>query len=64
MWFAGLGSPTTLTLSRSISMCIYCGTDKYRKIYEQHHGPIPIDESGRTYDIHHIDGNHFNNDPI
>ena len=64
MWFAGLGSPTTLRLTRSISMCIYCGTDKYRKIYEQHHGPIPIDESGRTYDIHHIDGNHFNNDPI
>ena len=35
----------------------------YRKIYESHYGPIPNDENGRTYDIHHIDGNHSNNDP-
>jgi hypothetical protein len=35
----------------------------YRKIYEAHHGPIPIDEEGRTYEIHHIDGDHSNNDP-
>jgi HNH endonuclease len=34
----------------------------YRKIYEQHYGPIPKDEQGRTYEIHHIDGNHNNND--
>ena len=34
----------------------------YRKIYENHYGPIPIDEYGRTYHIHHIDGNHSNND--
>jgi hypothetical protein len=34
----------------------------YRKIYEQHNGPIPNDENGRTYEIHHIDGNHSNND--
>ena len=34
---------------------------KYRKIYEQYHGPIPIDSDGRTYDIHHIDGDHTNN---
>lgn len=34
----------------------------YRRIYEQHHGTIPVDETGRTYDIHHIDGNHANND--
>lgn len=33
----------------------------YRKIYEQHYGPIPRDETGRTYEIHHIDGNHNNN---
>jgi hypothetical protein len=33
----------------------------YRKIYEQHYGPIPVDPDGRTYDIHHIDGNHSNN---
>jgi hypothetical protein len=44
-------------------MCIYCGTDKYRKIYENHYGPIPKDEEGRSYEIHHIDGNHSNNSP-
>lgn len=35
----------------------------YRKIYEQYHGPIPKDEEGRTFEIHHIDGNSNNNDP-
>jgi hypothetical protein len=35
----------------------------YRKIYEQHYGLIPKDEDGRTYEIHHIDGDHSNNDP-
>ena len=35
----------------------------YRQIYEQHYGPIPKDENGKSYDIHHIDGNH-NNDAI
>lgn len=44
-------------------MCIYCGTDKYRKIYEHHYGPIPKDETGRRYEVHHIDGNRKNNDP-
>lgn len=44
-------------------MCIYCGTTKYRKIYENHYGPIPKDDDGRSYEIHHIDGNHSNNDP-
>ena len=34
----------------------------YRKIYESHFGPIPKDEHGRSYEIHHIDGNHNNND--
>lgn len=34
----------------------------YRKIYEQHYGPIPKDEKGRSYEIHHIDGNRNNND--
>jgi hypothetical protein len=33
----------------------------YRKLWEQHHGPIPKDGYGRTYDIHHIDGNRKNN---
>ena len=33
----------------------------YRKIYERHYGPIPKDSDGRTYEIHHVDGNHSNN---
>lgn len=44
-------------------MCIYCGTNNYRKIYQNHYGPIPKDVDGRTYEIHHIDGNHSNNEP-
>jgi hypothetical protein len=44
-------------------MCIYCNTTNYRKIYENHNGPIPLDESGRTYEVHHVDGDHSNNDP-
>lgn len=44
-------------------MCEYCNTANYRKIYEAHVGPIPKDESGRSYDIHHKDGNHQNNTP-
>jgi hypothetical protein len=35
----------------------------YRKIYEQHYGPIPKDSDNRTYEIHHIDGNSENNNP-
>jgi hypothetical protein len=42
-------------------MCTYCNTDNYRKIYESHYGPIPVDQDGRTYEIHHIDNNHNNN---
>ena len=34
----------------------------YRKIWETHFGAIPKDKFGRTYEIHHIDGNHSNND--
>lgn len=34
----------------------------HRKIYEQHFGPIPKDQHGRSMEIHHIDGNHSNND--
>lgn len=44
-------------------MCIYCNTDHYRKIYENHTGPIPKDECGRSYEVHHIDGNKKNNNP-
>lgn len=35
---------------------------KHRKIWEDHYGPIPRDNDGRSYEIHHIDGNHSNND--
>lgn len=34
----------------------------YRRIYKKHYGPIPVDEFGRSYEIHHIDGNRKNND--
>lgn len=44
-------------------MCIYCGTSQYRKIYENHHGPILKESNGRSYEVHHIDGNHENNNP-
>lgn len=33
----------------------------YRKIYESHFGPIPKDSQGRSLEIHHIDGDHSNN---
>lgn len=33
----------------------------YRKIYKQHFGEIPFDEDGRTFDIHHKDGDRNNN---
>lgn len=33
----------------------------YRKLYEEIHGIIPIDDHGRSFEIHHIDGNHNNN---
>ena len=35
----------------------------HRRSYESHRGPIPKDSNGRTYEIHHIDGDHSNNDP-
>lgn len=36
----------------------------YRKIWESVNGKIPKDDLGRSYEIHHIDGNHSNNDII
>lgn len=33
----------------------------YRRLYEKHYGPIPKDHNGRSYDIHHIDGDRSNN---
>lgn len=35
----------------------------YRKIYESHYGLIPKEENGRSYEIHHIDGDSNNNEP-
>ena len=47
-------------------MTIYKPTRKstriYRKIYEDHFGSIPKEPNGRSYEIHHIDGDHTNND--
>lgn len=34
----------------------------YRKIWEKVNGPIPKDSLGRSYEIHHKDGNRKNND--
>jgi HNH endonuclease len=34
----------------------------YRKIWIMENGPIPVDTNGRTYEIHHIDGNRENNE--
>ena len=44
-------------------MSIYNTSRGYRNIYEHHYGPIPKDENGRTYEIHHIDGDATNNNP-
>jgi hypothetical protein len=33
----------------------------YRKLWMKQNGPIPVDEQGRSYEIHHIDGNRKNN---
>lgn len=33
----------------------------YRKIWEKENGPIPKDSKGRSFHIHHIDGNNKNN---
>lgn len=36
--------------------------ENYRKIWVDAFGPIPEDSAGRSYEIHHIDGNRFNNE--
>jgi len=35
---------------------------KHRIVWESVNGPIPKDDNGRSYEVHHIDGNHKNND--
>jgi len=42
-------------------MNIYKKTN-HRQIYQRHYGSIPKDIEGRSYEIHHIDGNPLNND--
>jgi len=42
-------------------MTIY-SKNNHRAIYESYYGQIPKDFLGRSHEIHHIDGNHFNND--
>lgn len=37
--------------------------EDYKKVYKKHYGEIPDDQTGRKYEIHHIDGNHKNNAP-
>lgn len=34
----------------------------YRRIWIKANGPIPLDEQGRRYDIHHVDGNRENSE--
>ena len=38
-------------------------SSEYRKIHESINGKIPIDAFGRSFDIHHIDGDYNNNSP-
>ena len=45
----------------TISVNIYTKIN-FRKIYKDYYGSIPKDANGRTYEIHHIDGNRNNND--
>lgn len=33
----------------------------YRKIWEESYGEIPKDSDGRSYEIHHVNGNHNDN---
>ena len=37
-------------------------TTFYRKLWIKHNGPIPVDEYGVSYEIHHVDGDRSNNE--
>lgn len=50
------------TDSPSITYWSIMGTRKHRLVWESVNGPIPKDNNNRSYEIHHIDGNHSNND--
>lgn len=43
-------------------MTIYANPKGHRQIYEKHYGAIPREPNGRSYEIHHIDSDHFNNE--
>lgn len=43
-------------------MANYTRDYSYRNIWIKNFGPIPKDELGRSYEIHHIDGNNKNNE--
>lgn len=36
-------------------------SNKHRKLWEERFGPIPRDANGRSFEIHHTDGNRKNN---
>ena len=38
-------------------------TENYRKIFIESRGEIPLDENGRSFEIHHLDGDYTNNAP-
>jgi hypothetical protein len=63
----GAGTPKDSNSCKgTISMNIYnkrTPSKIYRKIYEDNFGPIPFDSNGRSYEIHHKDGDHSNNNP-
>ena len=39
------------------------GYGEHIKVWKKYYGEIPKDTNGRSYEIHHIDGNHTNNHP-
>lgn len=50
------------TDSPSITYWSIMGTRKHRLVWESVNGLILKDQNNRSYEIHHIDGNHSNND--
>jgi hypothetical protein len=52
-----------LTGVRSLYVSDRKSSNTHIRIYEDNFGPRPVDDKGRSYHIHHIDGDHSNNDP-
>lgn len=38
-------------------------SNRHRRVYESNYGKIPTDSEGRTFDIHHLNGDHEDNRP-